>query len=237
MFREIKKKRLILENRKPYSHEVSAYIQEMNTVDWTYSSVRLDGIPITKEHTSRIVCGEFVTGCTISEHLAIRNHCDAIKVAGEMAEMNIELDTGSIFRLYKALTQAPELAYRRSNPVLRAFDYIPPHFNEIEDQMELLFQWMRIQDVDVNPIMKAACLHHKLIEIYPFGEHSESMARMAMQYELIRNGFPPVLLLMSEQEYNLAVIHYLKTENAEALYEALLRGVFNKLEVFMQLTS
>jgi len=60
---------------------------------------------------------------------------------------------------------------------------------------------------------------------------------MAMQYELIRNGFPPVLLLMSEQEYNLAVIHYLKTENAVALYEALLRGVFNKLEVFMQLTA
>ncbi len=236
MFREIKKKKLILENRKPYTHEVGGLIQEMNIIDWTYSSVRLDGIPITKEHTERIVRGEFVTGCTISEHLAIRNHCDAIRVAYEMADMNIELDTGSLFKLYKALTQAPQLTYRRSNPVLRSFDYIPPHFNEIEDQMELLFQWMKIPDGDNDPIRKAACLHHKLIEIYPF-EHSESMARMAMQYELIRNGFPPVLLLMSEQEYNLAVIHYLKTENAVALYEALLRGVFNKLEVFMQLTA
>ncbi len=237
MFREIKKKRLILDNRKPYTQESAAYIQELNTLDWIYSSIRLDGKSISKENVLRIIKGEFVTECSIDEHLEVRNYCDTIKLAEDMKEMSIELSVTYIFKLYQALAKPDFLNYRRSNPVLREIDYIPPHFNEIDEQMEIMIQWLKTEDVGVNPIMKAAILHNKFIEIYPFEHHSESMARMVMQYELIRNGLPPVMIQMSEQEYNKAVLDFLKTEDTMPLYEMLLRGVYNKLEVLLQLTA
>lgn len=237
MFREIKKKRLILENRKPYKQEIAVYISELNALDWIYSSIRLDGLGVSKENILRIIKGEFVIECSIDEHLQVRNYCDAIKVAEDMTEMSIELSAAYIFKLYQALAKPASLSYRRSNPVLRQIDHIPPHFNEIEEQMEILIQGLKTEDIDLNPVMKAAIVHNKFIEIYPFEKHSESMARTAMQYELIRNGFPPIMLQMSDQEYNRAIMNYLKTEDSTPLYDILLRGVFNKLEILLQLTA
>jgi hypothetical protein len=76
-----------------------------------------------------------------------------------------------------------------------------------------------------------------LVEIYPYETCSEAVARMAMYYELIRNGYPPVLLNLSEQEYYAAIRSYLKKEEIQPLYEPLERGVYNKLEIMMQLTA
>ncbi len=237
MFREIKKKRLILDNRKPYKREIAAYISELNTLDWISSSIRLDGMTMSKENIQRIMKGEFVVECSIADHLQVRNYCDALKLAEDMSEMGVELSVTYIFKLYQALAKPDVLQYRRSNPVLREIDYIPPHFNDIDEQMELMIKWLNTENLDSNPVMKAAQLHNKLMEIYPFEHYSGSMARMVLQYELIRNGFPPVLLQMSEQEYNMAIIKYLKTEDTMPLYDSLLRSVFNKLEVLLQLTA
>jgi hypothetical protein len=237
VYREIKKKRLILDNRKPFKSEVAAYIRELNTLDWISSSIRLDGMTISKENILKIIRGEFVTDCSIAEHLQVRNYCDVIKLVEDMTGMGIQLTVTYIFKLYQALAKPDVLVYRRSNPVLREIDYIPPHFNDIDEQMEILIQWLKAEDLEANPIMKAAQLHNKMIEIYPFEDHTRSMARVVMQYELIRSGFPPILLQMSEQEDNLAIMNYLKTEDTTPLYDTLLRGVFNKLEVLLQLTS
>ena len=103
--------------------------------------------------------------------------------------------------------------------------------------MDILLQWLSTADCDHNPILKAAYLHNKLIEIYPFETNSESIARMALYYELIRNGYPPVPLNISEQEYYMALEAYLKKENIQPIYEALERSVYNKLDVMLQLTA
>ncbi len=237
MFREIKKKKLILENRKPYTREAAEYIEEINLNDWIYTSMRLDGSGISKTSVQRIVKGEFLINVSINDHSVIGNYHDAIRLSYDMADMEIELDERYLFRFYQILANPLKQEYRRTNPVLFMLDYNPPHPSEIEEQMEILFQWMRENDFQGNPILKAAHLHNKLIEIYPFETHSEAVARMAMYYELIRNGYPPVLLNLSEPEYYSTIRCYLKNEEIQPMYEPLERGVYNKLEIMMQLTA
>ena len=237
MFREIKKKKLILDNRKPYTREVANYIEEINLVDWIYSSMRLDGSSITKTSVQKIVKGDFIVDVTINDHAGIGNYQNAIKLAYDMADMGIELNEKYIFQFYQNLAKPEKLEYRRNNPVLVMMDYNPPHPKEIEEQMEILIQWLNTNDFQSNPILRAAYLHNKLIEIYPFETHSEAVARMAMYYELIINDYPPVLLNLTEQEYYTAVKSYLRKEEIQPIYEPLERGVYNKLEMMMQLTS
>ena len=236
MFREIKKKKLILDNRKPYTKETAEYIDEINLIDWIYTSMRLDGSSIGKISVQKIVKGDFIVDVTINDHSMIGNYQDAIKLAYDMANMEIELTEKYLFRFYQLLANSESLEYRRTNPILVMLDYIPPHPSEIEEQMEILFQWMNTYDFQSNPILRAAFLHNKLVEIYPYENHSEAVARMAMYYELIRNGFPPVLLNLSESEYYGAIRSYLKKEEIQPMYEPLERGVYNKLEIMMQLT-
>jgi hypothetical protein len=237
MFREIKKKKLILDNRKPYKKEITQFIDEINLVDWIFTSLRLDGSSISKANVQRIVKGEFVIDVTISDHSSIGCYQNAIRLAHDMAEMSVELNENYLFQFFQILANSDQREYRRTNPVLVMLDYIPPHPVEIEEQMDILFQWLDTFDFQSNPILRAAYLHNKLIEIYPYEIYSEAVARMAMYYELIRNGYPPVLLNLSESEYYSAIRSYLKKEEIQPLYEPLERGVYNKLEIMMQLTA
>jgi len=237
MFREIKKKKLILDNRKPYIKETADYIHELNLIDWIYTSMRLDGSAISKISVQRIIKGEFIAEVSINDHSAIGNYEEAIRLASDMADMGIELNEKYLFRFYEILANPEKLEYRRTNPILVMLDCVPPHPSEIEEQMDILFQAMRENDFESNPILRAAYLHNMLVEIYPYETCSEAVARMAMYYELLRSGYPPVLLNLSEQEYYAAIRSYLKKEEIQPLYEPLERGVYNKLEIMMQLTA
>ena len=237
MFREIKKKKLILENRKPYHDDVRSALEEMDRTDWIYSSLRLDGSPLRRAEAERIIRGEFLIDVPVSEHAVIGNLSDTLRLLYDMAEMNISLDEKYLCKIHESLTNEETKTYRRSNPVLRMISYNPPHFNAIEEQLTLLFRWLFSDTSEINPIEKAAYLHNKLIEIYPFENGSEAAARAAAQYLLITDGFPTILWNISEQEYYDAIRLYLKNEEIAPIREVLERGVYNKLDVMLQLTA
>lgn len=237
MYREIKKKKLILDNRKPYKREAARLIDEIRRIDWIYSSMKLDGSPLSKETVERIYKGSFLTDVSVKDHAVISNYNEVISLAFEMADMGYYLSEKLMFKFLSILGGETVSDYRYSNPVLRMIGYNPPHFKEVEQQMELLFLWLYSGEYQTNPIEKAAYLHNKIIEIYPYQTASEAMARTAAQYHLISSGFPPVLWNISEQEYYDALKLYLKNEDIKPVYDVLERGVYNKLEVMMQLTA
>lgn len=237
MYREIKKKKLILDNRKPYRSEVSQFLEELNRLDWIYSSMRLDGSRLAKSAVERIVHGDFLIDVNVDDHSVISRYNEVIDLIYAMADMDCDLDEKYMLKLYRTLTGDPFAEYRKSNPVLRMISYNPPHFKEIEEQMKLLFHWLRSEDYESNPMEKAGCLHNKIIEIYPFETFSEAMARIAAQYHLIRSGLPPIFWNISEQEYYDGIRIYLKKEDIKPISQVLERGVFNKLEIMMQLTA
>lgn len=237
MFREIKKKKLILENRKPYTREVISYIDEINLIDWIYTFMRLDGSIITKSGVEKVVKGQYMIEAPLMDHGLIDNYHNTIKLVYDMIAMGTSLNESIIIELYKKIAGEKEGEYRRNNPILIMLDYNPPHPSEIEEQMDILFQWMNSDNCDNNPILKAAYIHNKILEIYPFEKHSEAVALMAMYYELVHNGYPPVFLNLTEQEYYNGVEHYLKKEDIQPIYSALERGVYNKLEIMLQLTA
>ncbi|MDD2215954.1 MAG: Fic family protein [Eubacteriales bacterium] len=236
MFREIKKKKLILENRKPYPAEILRFINEMNTIDWIFSSLRLDGFYLSKTSIERIIRGDFMVDVSVSDHATIGNYQEAIKLLYDMSDLGVYLNEKYLLKVYQTLIKPAVSGYRKSNPILRMLNYNPPHFKEVEEQMDLFFHWFHSNVHQSNPLEKAAYLHNKLVEIYPFEQGSEAIARMAAQYHLICNGFPPILWNINEQEYYDAIRLYLKKEEIKPIYDVLERGVYNKLEIMMQLT-
>lgn len=237
MYREIKKKRLILDNRRPYRKEVEKFIKEIHYIDWIYSSLKLNGSGLTKNEVEKILKGNFITEVSVQDHRNVINYKAAIDLCYYMIEMGYYLNEDFFLRLNKALTEEHDSTYRKNNPVLRMISYNPPHFKEIGQQMEIMFDWLHSSEIQNNPLEKAAVLHNRIIEIYPFPYTSESMARIAAQYHLISNGLPPIYWEIGEQEYYEAVLKYLRNEDIQPIYDVIQRGVFNKLEVMMQLTA
>ncbi len=237
MYREIKKKKIILEYRKPFTKEVASLLFELDQADWIYSSIRLDGNILPRSKIERILKGDFVIDVSVSHHAAVSNHQQTIRMLCDMAEMDVYLSKNILMKMYDCLIKPPCLDFRKSNPVLHMLSYNPPHFKEIEEQIDLLFYWFYKDNYSLNPIERAALVHNKLIEIYPFESGSEAVARAAAQYILLQAGFPIILWNISEQEYYDAVSLYLKSEDITPIYEVLERGTYNKLLIMLQLTS
>ena len=68
MFTDIRKKKLILENRRPYGMDKENHIKELNFLDLVYCNLRLSGSEISKEGIYRICLGEVDPFGTIEDH-------------------------------------------------------------------------------------------------------------------------------------------------------------------------
>ena len=237
MYTEIKRKKLMLENRKPYKAEAVELAKEQNQFDLIWGGLLLEGILFQKEDIFSIIRGEYVVSLSINDHILIRNYCDIFNLLYEMSELEEMLDEKSMIKIYHAFVKNRETVFRSSNPVLHSIDYIPPHFKEIQEQMKLLFDFMKDAERDMNPIMRAAYMHNKLAEIYPFESGNLDIARFALQYELVRNGLPIVMLDMKEQEYFDLIRRYIKTEDVSPLYEKLAELVLKKQEFLLSITN
>ncbi len=237
MYREIKKKKLILENRKPFSREAEGLIADLNKLQWAYSSLALDGCNLSKVVVEGLLNGEFFEGISIGDHLKVSNYGNAINLVYKMASEGAGPDKARLLKILELLSGSSDVLYRQSNPVLRMIDYNPPHFKDVEKLMDLLLQKYKEEKTEKNPVMVAASLHNRIIEIYPYEENSEAMARMAANFHLMSEKLPPAAWNMSEQEYYDAIAAYLKNEDIGPIYNMLERSVFNNMEVMLQLTA
>ena len=237
MYTEVKRKKLLLDNRKPYSREAHELIKEQGELDLVYGEILLEGLQISKTDVQSIIKGDYVVSCSISDHLVIRNYCDIINLFNEMISMGDELDEISLVRIYRIFTKNAEVAYRTNNPVVHSIDYIPPHFNDIENQMKLLFDFIKSIEKTENKVVRAAYIHNKLIEIFPFEDSNFEIARLGMAYELYKNDLPLFMFDIKEQNYYEMVRKYLKTEDIGPLSEILYDLILKKQEFLLSITN
>lgn len=245
MYGEIQKKSAILESRKPYSDQVCAFLEETDRTDWVFSCLRLSGSSLTKESVEKILRGELVTDVPLSDHLRLHTYTDAMKRLVDMKEMRYDLLCHSGMKaLYQAVFEE-EPQYRRNDPLLPQWDYLPPHFLRLEEEMTALYAWAdrwgegeRLSDgTRSNPLLQACMFHMTLLEVYPFGERTEDLARYALLYMMMCAGFPVTVIPMSEQEYNVCIMNFLRNGDIRPFYRAMERAVYNKLEVMLQITE
>ncbi|MGI6751225.1 MAG: Fic family protein [Anaerovoracaceae bacterium] len=236
MYQEITRKKKILENRKPYPVEVSNYLQELDSLDFIYSILFLDGSNAKRDDVQAIIRGDIRENVSVSDHTTIAKYRQGIEEIRFMVDIHTDLTEKSLFQIYEAMYKPFVQGYRKSNPVIEEIDYRPPHFFEIEEQMQVLFYWLYSNGEGENPIVRAAQLHNRIIEIYPFENDSLAMARIVAQYYLLRHGFPFIPWDVGIKQYHSAIMKYLDNEEYQPIYQILESGIYNKMELLLQLT-
>ncbi len=75
------------------------------------------------------------------------------------------------------------------------FRYTEP--GDVTAEMQSLMEWYRSDDG--LPIIKAAALHYKFITIHPFDDGNGRTARLLMNYHLMREGYPPIIITSEDK--------------------------------------
>ncbi|MBU1111916.1 MAG: Fic family protein [archaeon] len=64
----------------------------------------------------------------------------------------------------------------------------------IKTDIKILLRWYQKNKSKLHPLVLAAIFHHKLEKIHPFADGNGRTGRMLMNYLLIRNKYPPLIV-------------------------------------------
>jgi Fic family protein len=96
------------------------------------------------------------------------------------------------------------------------FNYTSPA--ETALQMGDLIKWYLDTSANqsIHPIELAAELHYRFVCIHPFDDGNGRLSRLIMNYHLLKNGYPPVIIKSADKKNYLFALHEADTGNLEA---------------------
>lgn len=213
-----------IETKKEYQKHL---INEFGVL-FTFHSNRIEGTntTLTLNNTRKILNNTYDLSTVVDKNKQREinetiNHQNAFKYIFEVFDKEIDIIT-----IIKSLHQIID-----SNIIEGAGNY-KEHDNYLinSNGNEVLFtksnlvekRMLELKNKYINDWQKltvferAVCLHMAIINIHPFGDGNGRVARLVMNYELIKNDYPPVLINESQKLSYYSIIEEI---NANTDYE------------------
>lgn len=199
--RRLLEKKARLDAHRPFPPGLVRRLRGELMIEYTYDSNAIEGSTLTLRET-RLVIEEGVTvgGRSLGEHLAARNHPDAIRYVEGLVEDGGELGEGDVLRLHQLVLQGIEEdagRYRSSGVRVAGATFSPPPSGEVRTRVRELLSWLEGNPEEYNPIELAAVFHHRFVQIHPFSEGNGRAARLLMNLVLMRHGYPFIVNITS----------------------------------------
>ncbi len=163
-------------------------------IEFAYNTASIEGNTINIQE-ARNLLHEGITpkNKTLREIYDFQN---TEKVFFEIFDLKNEINHELIILLHKKLLENIDnrTGYRTSDiRVIRSnFDASPGKF--VKTDMNLLLEWYDKNKNTLHPLVLAILFHHKFERIHPFMDGNGRVGRMIMNFILIKNNFPPMII-------------------------------------------
>lgn len=85
------------------------------------------------------------------------------------------------------------------------FEYSTP--SETPILMRELIEWYKEEENSIHPVTLATILHYKFVRVHPFDDGNGRIARLLLNYVLLKFGFPPVVIKSNDKHNYLRALH------------------------------
>lgn len=249
--------KLELDKLRPIPKEREAKIMQKFRLDWNYHSNHLEGNSLTFGETRMLILhGITAQGKPLKDHFEITGHDEAIKWVEEIVAGDFPLTENFIRQLHllllkesyevSAITPDGQPTRRvievgkyksAANHVLtktgETFYFATPE--ETPAKMNDLLTWYRqeLSSDDVNPIILAAEFHYKFILIHPFDDGNGRVARVLMNFILMKFGFPPVIIKTEDKENYFSALRQAEGGLIENFVDYIAKNLVRSLEIIV----
>lgn len=197
-FNKLDKLKQKLDSFRPLLQEIVENLHEDLVLRWTYNSNAIEGNTLTLKETRVALEGITIGGKTIREHFEVINHKEAIFFVEELVKKKeplSEWDIKSIHQLIlKNINDKNAGIYRSINVVISGANHVPPNFLQVQAKMSELIRWYMNEGRQLHSVERAARVHADFVKIHPFVDGNGRTSRLLMNLELMKDGFPPVVL-------------------------------------------
>ncbi|CAN5408863.1 hypothetical protein BH09BAC1_BH09BAC1_20730 [soil metagenome] len=225
-----------LDALRPLKPEDEARLWKKFRLEWNYNSNHIEGNTLTYGETELLLIFGKTTGDhTIREYEEMKAHDVAISQLREYAvDEEDRFNEGFIRELNKTILKEPyykpaeTLEGRQTQKQIipgeykttlnsvrlqngEMFHYASPE--ETPAKMGDLVQWYRntLASAELHPAQIAAELHYRFVLIHPFDDGNGRVARLLMNYVLMRAGYPPVIIPTKDKKAYLDALNKVDT--------------------------
>ena len=215
---------------RPLEPKLETRILDKFRLEWNYHSNALEGNMLSLGETRAFLLeGITAQGKPFKDYLDIKGHDEAIDYLIGFLRNDESLTEVDIRRLHEILlvgpyyvdAKAPDGNIGRRKVEPGRYKRHPNHVEtvtgkihyyatpeETPARMKDLMEWYHEQDdgEELHPVIVAALLHHRFVEIHPFDDGNGRMARLLTNLSLMKHSYPPVLIRKEDRgEYFLAL--------------------------------
>jgi Fic family protein len=187
-----------LDSHRPLDPAIVRNLRDDLIVRWTYHSNAIEGNSLTLRETKVVLEGVTVGGKRLKDHLEAINHRDAILLLEELVQHPDPLGPWHLKCLHQLVLRSiddPNAGvYRLVNVRISGAEHTPPDALLVPQQMDALFLWLASDAQLLHPVERAARLHSDFVRIHPFTDGNGRTARLLTNLELLKAGWPPVIL-------------------------------------------
>lgn len=197
-FTKIEEKKKQLDSKRPLPKETLKSLEENFNLELTYNSNAIEGNTLTLSETKVVLEGVTIGGKSMREHLETINHSEALSYLKELVEKDNELremDIKNIHQLVlKGINDENAGKYRKENVIISGAHHIPPDWIIVPELMEKLIIRYDGWKNKYHPLIIASLLHSEFVKIHPFIDGNGRTARLLLNFEIMKNGYPPVII-------------------------------------------
>lgn len=187
-----------LEAYRPLDAHIVRNLHENLVLQWTYHSNAIEGNTLTLKETKVALEGITIGGKTLREHFEVINHKEAILMVEDLVSQQAPLTERVIKDLHylvlKNIDQDNAGRYRQVNVLISGAEHKPVDALHVPEQMTTFIDWYATQAAHLHPVERAARVHGEFVKIHPFVDGNGRTARLLMNLELMKSGFPAAVL-------------------------------------------
>ncbi len=236
--RRIAEKKTALDLQRPLPATIVTKLYADLRVRLTYHSNAIEGNTLDLSETQLVIeHGVTIGGHTVREHLEALHHADAYALLLDLARKDAPLDEAAICSLHalalRDLVDAPG-QYRAGAVFISGSEYRPPHHSEVPQLMRDLVAWIAAEGPAYSPIVRAALTHEMFLAIHPFPDGNGRTARLLLNLQLMRDGFPIALLLANWRPRYIRALEQAHHGQYSALVNLIGRAAEAGLDMFLE---
>lgn len=168
-------------------------------VDFISSSISLDTAIVTPEDVQSILDGA-VEGLNPRVVSLVNNYLDGFLYAIALTTKQEPFNENDLKDLHEKIVNsfAKGGLYRNVDISIRGSNHTPPSFIKVYDRMKKYFD--EINNTDNDVYYNIAFSHLQLMKIHPFLDGNGRLARIVLNYMLLKNNLKPIIINYSDKE-------------------------------------
>ena len=235
----LQQKKAQLDALRPLPATAVRRLNEQLAVEWIYNSNAIEGSTLTLRETQLILqTGLTIGGKSLREHLEVINHQEAItyvEALSNQVEPIAAHHVRQIHQLVLARIDDDSAGQYRNLPVrIAGSSHQPAEAWEIPHLMSNWERWLSDPALTVHPIERAALAHHRMVAIHPFLDGNGRTARLVMNLLLMREGYPPTIILRINRRQYYNVLAQADTGREAPLVNFVGRSVERSLTLYLE---